>query len=83
MLLFGIDEIASEIQDPFGGGANDIVLIDAIEKLDRDIRRLLCEAAGSTGSTGSTGSSLTASTGSNFTDVQVSSLQVQLVYKVF
>ena len=41
VVLLGIDEIAVEIEDPFGTDANDIELLPMLFKIDTDIAAIL------------------------------------------
>ena len=41
VVLFGIDEIATEIEQPFGSDANDINLEGLLHKIDTDIATML------------------------------------------
>ena len=48
LVLLGIDEIAVEIEDPFGNDANDIDLIKMLRKMDADICTILFNVHGGT-----------------------------------
>ena len=48
LVLLGIDEIAVEIEDPFGEDPNDIDLMSGLRQMDADISTLLYNMHGDT-----------------------------------